>query len=117
MFIICFKVPVCQLGSVFSNNCVTSVTSNFLFLYRFCLLLLLVCLCFMFCLVLFFYLILEIVLVKHIFFSVRLCAESWQTVKSLVHTSKLFKVVLTRFVGGSLSTSLTLDRVCFSCGA
>lgn len=33
------------------------------------------------------------------FFPVRLCVESWQTLKSLVYTSELFKVVLTRFVG------------------
>lgn len=92
MFIICFKIPVCQLGSVFSDNFVTLFTSNFLFLYRFCLLLFSTLFCF-------FNLILEIVLVKHIFFSVRLCVESWQTLKSSVHTSELFKVVLTRFAG------------------
>lgn len=100
MFIICFKIPVCQLGSVFSDNFVALFTSNFLFLYRFCLFAVVACLLLFSILFCFFNLILEIVLVKHIFFfPVRLCVESWQTLKSLVHTSELFKVVLTRFAG------------------
>ena len=100
MFIICFKIPVCQLGSVFSNNCVTSVTSNFPFLHRFCLFAVVCCL-FLFYVVLFCFFTWswKLCWLNTFFFSLRLCVELWQTLNSLVHKSELFKVVLTRFVG------------------
>lgn len=114
MFIISFKIPVCLLGSVFRNNCVILITSNFLFLHRFCLFAVVYCL-FMFY-VLFCFVFTwswKLCWLNTFFFNVRLCVESWQTLKSLVHTNELFKVVLTRFVGAGWAHPWLQTEFCF----
>lgn len=93
------KIPVCHLGTVSSDNCITLVRLKFLLLHEPCLF---VCLILLLFVVIFLYFLSYftftrswkfcwVLRFKYAFSSLRLCARLWQTLKSLVNKIELFQ--------------------------